>query len=186
LQITLGNALLATKGYAAPEPGDVFDRARQLCEKLNQSQQLNQVLVGQFLFRLLRGELERAEHLASEIRRLGEGVNDACWKYNSLTRDGVVCCWLGKFLDARDYYEIALSLSEPSFRDRATSPQDVYVSGSTASDRTGSVTFQRAAWRRRSGEGFRSPWWRSCSSAICPVWCSCKTSRKIDRYDVAC
>ena len=128
LQITLGNALLATKGYAAPEPGDVFDRSRELCEKLNRPQQLNQVLTGQFLFRLLRGELERAERLASEIRHLGEDEVDASWKYNSLSRDGVVCCWLGKFIDARAYYENALSLWEPSFRNRATSPQDVYVS----------------------------------------------------------
>jgi class 3 adenylate cyclase/predicted ATPase len=127
LQITLGNALLATKGYAALEPGEAFDHARQLCEKLNQPQQLNRVLTGQFLFRLLRGELERAEHLATEIRQLGEGRADASWTYNSLTRDGVVCCWLGKFIDARAYYEKALSLWEPSLRDHV-SPQDVYVS----------------------------------------------------------
>ena len=69
LQITLGNALLATKGYAAPEPGDVFDRSRELCEKLNRPQQLNQVLTGQFLFRLLRGELERAERDEVASRR---------------------------------------------------------------------------------------------------------------------
>ena len=115
LQITLGNALLATKGYAAPEPGDVFDRSRELCEKLNRPQQLNQVLTGQFLFRLLRGELERAERLASEIRHLGEGVVDASWKYNSLSRDGVVCCWLGKFIDARAYYEMLSLYGSPVF-----------------------------------------------------------------------
>ena len=128
LQITLGNALLATKGYAAPEPGEAFEHARQLCEKLNRPQQLSQVLLGQFLFRLLRGELERAELLASEIGQLGRVVTDPSWKYNSLSRDGVVCCWLGKFIDAAAYYENALALWEPSFRDRATSPQDIYVS----------------------------------------------------------
>ena len=31
LQITLGNALIATKGYSAPEPGEAYARARQLC-----------------------------------------------------------------------------------------------------------------------------------------------------------
>jgi class 3 adenylate cyclase/predicted ATPase len=128
LQITLGNALLATKGYAAPEPGEAFEHARHLCEKLNRPQQLSQVLLGQFLFRLLRGELERAELLASEIGQLGRVVTDPSWKYNSLSRYGVVCCWLGKFIDAAAYYEEALALWDRSFRDRATSPQDIYVS----------------------------------------------------------
>ena len=32
LQITLGHALMAAKGLAAPEPGEAFARARQLCE----------------------------------------------------------------------------------------------------------------------------------------------------------
>jgi class 3 adenylate cyclase/predicted ATPase len=128
LQITFGNTLLATRGYAAPEAGEAFERARQLCQKLNRPQQLNQILTGQFLFRLLRGELEQAELLAGELRQLGEGASDVSWKYNSLSRDGVVCCWLGKFIEARAYYEAALALWDPGFRDRIASPQDVYVS----------------------------------------------------------
>jgi predicted ATPase len=128
LQITFGNTLLATRGYAAPEAGEAFEHARQLCQKLNRPQQLNQVLTGQFLFRLLRGELEQAEFLAGELRRLGEGSSDVSWKYNSLSRDGVVCCWLGKFIEARTYYEAALALWDPDFRGRIASPQDVYVS----------------------------------------------------------
>ena len=35
LQIELGHALFATKGYAAPESGEAFARARRLCELLN-------------------------------------------------------------------------------------------------------------------------------------------------------
>ena len=80
LQITLGHALIATKGYAAPEPGEAFARARQLCEQLNRPQQLGRVLVGQLVFRLVRGELEQAEHHAEEMRHLGESRNDAMWK----------------------------------------------------------------------------------------------------------
>ena len=34
LQIELGHALFATKGYAAPESGEAFARARQLSQEL--------------------------------------------------------------------------------------------------------------------------------------------------------
>ena len=127
LQITVGNTLLATRGYAAPEAGEAFEHARQLCQKLNRPQQLNRVLTGQFFNRLLRGELEQAEFLAGELRRLGEAASDVSWKWNSLMRDGEVCCWLGKFIEARAYFEAALASWDPGFRDRITSPHDVYV-----------------------------------------------------------
>jgi predicted ATPase len=35
LQVSLARALIATKGYAAPEPGEAYARVRQLCEQLN-------------------------------------------------------------------------------------------------------------------------------------------------------
>jgi predicted ATPase len=127
LQITFGTTLLATRGYAAAEAGEAFEHARQLCQKLNRPQQLNRVLTGQYFVRLLRGELEQAEFLAGELRRLGEAASDASSKYNSLIRDGEVCCWLGKFIEARTYFEAALALWDPGFRDRITSPHDVYV-----------------------------------------------------------
>src|SRR5262249_30466174 len=127
LQITFGTTLLATRGYAAAEAGDAFEHARQLCQKLDRPQQLNRVLTGQYFVRLLRGELEQAEFLAKELHRLSETASDASSKYNGLIRDGEVCCWLGKFIEARAYFEAALALWDPGFRGRITSPHDVYV-----------------------------------------------------------
>src|SRR5262249_31528493 len=63
LQIPLGHALTARRGYAAWEPGQTFARARQLCERLNQPPQL--VLhVGQHMFHLVRGDVIQAGCLA--------------------------------------------------------------------------------------------------------------------------
>jgi hypothetical protein len=36
LQISIGHALVATKGYSAPERGEAYARARQLCKQLDQ------------------------------------------------------------------------------------------------------------------------------------------------------
>ena len=73
LQIELGRALFATKGYAAPEAGEAFARARQLCELLNQPPRL-EVLIGQFEFRMGRGELQQAEHHAEGMYCVGHAM----------------------------------------------------------------------------------------------------------------
>jgi len=64
LQIALGGALIATKGYAAPEVGAVYSRARELCRQVGETPQLFPVLVGLRLFYALRGELQTARELA--------------------------------------------------------------------------------------------------------------------------
>jgi class 3 adenylate cyclase/predicted ATPase len=128
LQIIFGHALTATKGFAAPEPGEVFARARQLCEQLNRPTQLGPILYGQWVFRLVRGELDHAEHHAEEIRHLGEGRNDAMWKFSGSEASGITCSLLGKFIDARAYVENALSLWDPMYRAHLPTPEDSYVS----------------------------------------------------------
>jgi predicted ATPase len=46
VQITLGPALMATKGWAAPEVGHVYTRARQLCQQEGNNSRLFPVLAG--------------------------------------------------------------------------------------------------------------------------------------------
>jgi tetratricopeptide (TPR) repeat protein len=129
LQIALGNALVATKGYAATEPGELFARARQLCEQLNKPPQLLPVLFGQFFFRLVRGDLEQAEHHAEEMRQLAETRNDDIWKRGGFQASGNICCFLGKFIDARVFNENALSLWDSKLRaTAAATPEDPRVS----------------------------------------------------------
>jgi class 3 adenylate cyclase/predicted ATPase len=127
LQIALGQALIATKGYTSPEPGEAYARARQLCERLNRPPQLGPVLYGQFVFRLVRGELKHAEHHAEEMRHLGGDRNDMMWKCSGSSLSGIICFWLGKFVDARAYSENAFSLWDPTYRAILASPQDPYV-----------------------------------------------------------
>jgi class 3 adenylate cyclase/tetratricopeptide (TPR) repeat protein len=126
-QITMGQALLATKGYSAPESGDAFARARHLCEQLDCPPQLGSVLRGQFVFRLVRGELEQAERHADEIRQLGEIRDDVMWKCFGYMFSGNICCWLAKFGDGLAYYENALSLWNPVYGASAATPEDPYI-----------------------------------------------------------
>jgi class 3 adenylate cyclase/tetratricopeptide (TPR) repeat protein len=126
-QMALGHALLAIKGYAAPEPGEAFSRARQLCEQLGRSPQLGQVLLGQFSFRCVRGELGQADHHAAEIRHFGAAENDPTWKCIGSTASGCISLFLGNFADARAYFEYYLSVWDPKYRGFETGPADGYV-----------------------------------------------------------
>ena len=128
LQIAIGHALIATKGEAAPEPGEAFARARHLCQQLIRPVQLAPILVGQFTSRLVRGELKQAEQHANEIRELGEVLKQVRWKCAGSACSGDVCFWLGKFNQARVHLENALSFWDPKFRAQTWGvPQDLGV-----------------------------------------------------------
>jgi class 3 adenylate cyclase/tetratricopeptide (TPR) repeat protein len=127
VQMALGHALLAIKGHAAPEPGEAFSRARQLCEQLIRPAQLGQVLLGQFSLRCVRGELGQAEHHAAEIRHLGDADNDPMWKCFGSSASGCINSFLGNFVDARAYFEHYLSVWDPQYRGFVEAPTDGYV-----------------------------------------------------------
>ena len=57
LQITLGHALIATKGQAAPDVEQAFTRARVLCEQVGETPQLFAVLGGLRVVYVARGPL---------------------------------------------------------------------------------------------------------------------------------
>ena len=81
LQVTIGRALMATRGFAAPEVGETCARARQLCDQLNHPQFVP-VLFGQWAHHFLRAELDKARDGAAEILQLGEKRNDLTVKYS--------------------------------------------------------------------------------------------------------
>ncbi len=56
LQLALGAALMATKGYAAPEVEKVYTRARELCQQIGETPQLFPVLCGLWAFYSVRAE----------------------------------------------------------------------------------------------------------------------------------
>jgi predicted ATPase len=128
LQIALGSALIATNGYGAPEPGEAFSRARQLCEQLSRPPKLG-VLAGQFTFRLLRGELGQAELHAEEMRQLGDAQDDVRCKIIGSNCSGCSSFYLGKLIHARASLENSVSKWDPKFRGIAVTVEDPYATG---------------------------------------------------------
>ena len=72
LQATLGQALVASKGYAEPAVGTAYARARVLCELLGDDERLALVLRGQHVHELAQGRLLQSRDTAEELSRVVE------------------------------------------------------------------------------------------------------------------
>ena len=80
LQVALGSASLAAKGWGSPEMGRVYTRAYELCQTVDDVRQRVLTLYGLFLFRENRAQLYDALELAEELLRLGQTQEDLAVK----------------------------------------------------------------------------------------------------------
>jgi predicted ATPase len=113
LHLTLGVPLIATEGYAAPDVGSVYTRARELCQQLGETPEISQVLWGLRTFYTVRAELGTAREIAEEFLRLSERL-----PYPDLAMRGhwameITFMHLGDFALAMEHFEKALLLYDP-------------------------------------------------------------------------
>ena len=73
---TLGPALMATKGYAAPEVVQAYTRARALCQQVGETPEHVPVLWNLWFFYLARGEHPTALELGEQCLQLAQRVQD--------------------------------------------------------------------------------------------------------------
>ena len=110
LQTTLGPVLIATKGYAAPEVGAVYDRALELCQRVENSSQLPIVVFGLFAFYVVRADHEKALTLGKHLLRLAESAQDRALLLQAHNALGLALFFRGDFAAARDHLEKCLAL----------------------------------------------------------------------------
>ncbi len=77
LQIGVGVAQMATKGFAAPEVEHAFVRAHTLCQQIGDTPDLFHVLIGLWAFYFTRGELPTAKPLAERLLRLAHTADNS-------------------------------------------------------------------------------------------------------------
>ena len=76
LRIALGSVLLAMHGFGATEVENNYSRARELCRRVGNTEQLSPVLWGLWLYYLDRGPLSSARELADALSNLGRSSQD--------------------------------------------------------------------------------------------------------------
>jgi predicted ATPase len=117
LHITLGAALLMTKGQAAPEVEQTFTQARALCQQVGETPELGPVLLGLWRFYLGRGQLRTACEIGETLLRLSQRAPDPSLAGIAHYVLGWTWCCLGDALPAaRQHLEDGIALYTPDQR----------------------------------------------------------------------
>lgn len=116
LQIALGRALMATRGYSAPEVADTLVRARALAEQSDRPDRLVPLLYVQWGFHMVRSEHGLAVSLARQMEKLGEATKDQVTLLLGHYIHGASCYFRGEFATARALLELCGGLKSPAAR----------------------------------------------------------------------
>ena len=114
IQIDYGLALLATKGWYAPEMGTTYRRARELCEDLGDDPRLFSVLFGLWSYHLVRGEHTLACGYTDEMHRLAPRLNNDGLLVQADWASGCSRFFKGQFAEAHASLERAVNLYDRS------------------------------------------------------------------------
>ncbi len=109
LQSVLGTALLASQGYTAPEVGAVFTRARELCEQIDNAEQLFQIVVGLWMYYVVSARFEEALEIASQLKRIAKAEGNAVQLVQAHYSLGYTQYFGGNFTASRKEFETAIS-----------------------------------------------------------------------------
>jgi class 3 adenylate cyclase/predicted ATPase len=129
LQVALGAALLALKGGAAPEMGEAYERALELCRETGTENLRATALFGIWQDRLNRAELSVAWELVDELLRTGKRCGDR--KVEVAGHRCALCTKLfsAEFTSALDHFDQLMVLHVPGRRYSGELLLDPWVSG---------------------------------------------------------
>ena len=114
LLTTLGLALLATKGYAAPEVVQAYSRARELCQQVGETPEHFSVLHGLWLFYVARSEHQTAMELGEQCLQLAQHVQDEALLLVAHLVIGISWFYLGNPALACSHLEHTITLYDPA------------------------------------------------------------------------
>ena len=120
----IGGPLIAIRGYAAPEVGVAYSRARVLCERLGDAAPLFAALSGEFVHHFVRGDHGMMRRLAAETWRLSEQSPEEVIHLAAHRLSAITAMQAGEFPEARSEFEQILHLYDP---DRHRPPPVHYV-----------------------------------------------------------
>jgi serine/threonine protein kinase/predicted ATPase len=105
----LAPASIAVRGYAAPEVGPILHRAAELCQRIGDELQQFGIMLGNWEWHLVRGDLRRSVDLAGDGMMLAERRNDPGMLMEALFMRGATMYYRGQFADARVCHENAVA-----------------------------------------------------------------------------
>lgn len=128
LQLALAGAVTAAKGWASPQAGEAYARARELCREAPEGAQLARALAGAHSFLHNRAEIRAAHQLADESAVLSEHRNDSDVKLITHRCLGVSLMFRAEYNRALHHLRQSLNLyNEAEHRPPKLTPHDVRV-----------------------------------------------------------
>ncbi|MBI3799820.1 MAG: hypothetical protein HY268_22960 [Deltaproteobacteria bacterium] len=113
LQTTLGPALIATKGYGAPEVENTYARARELSQQMGEVPELFPVLWGLWVFYTARADHQTALELGEQCLRLAQSLPDPAFLLEAHHALAVTLAARAEFASALENATQVLVLYDP-------------------------------------------------------------------------
>jgi predicted ATPase/class 3 adenylate cyclase len=113
-QVALGPALIATKGWVAPEVEQTYTRARALSQQVEAAPQRFPVLWGLWVFYHGRGASQAARELGEQLLSLAHRAHDRALVLQAHHALGPTCLQLGELPQARAHFEHGIALYDPA------------------------------------------------------------------------
>lgn len=123
LQMALGSALMATRGYGTLEVEACFSRARELCRRIGETPHLFPIMRGLYVNDLLKGNMGPAEEHARQLERLAVSEGDPGLRVEALFALGQVRLLQGAPAEGVERLEEAFRLYD---RDRDKEHARIY------------------------------------------------------------
>ena len=113
LNVAYGNALIAARGYGAPETTEAFARARESAVRRTRSAERSAADFGLWAGSYTRGELPSMRAQAAAFLADVEARPDSPEAGVAHRVQGITHWFAGEFVEARDHLERALALFQP-------------------------------------------------------------------------
>jgi class 3 adenylate cyclase/predicted ATPase len=110
LQHALGSALIAVKGFGAPETSQAFARALELCQRFKESPHSFAMINSVIGVQLVRGEFEQARDLAQDLLARASRQAESTPVLMGHRALGTSLFLLGELAAARDHLQTAVDL----------------------------------------------------------------------------
>jgi predicted ATPase len=114
IQMALGPALVAARGFSDPGVGQAYARAWELCQLLEDNVHLPLVLRGREVFHYVSGELNKAREFAKQLLDLAERQQDPALLVGSYHALGQTLFSLGDLIACRRTVEQGIALFDPA------------------------------------------------------------------------
>ncbi len=110
LQVAIGPLLLTTKGYAAPEVEQAFNRAWEICQQMGDIPQRFQVLWGLGRFYLVQPNLARGLEAGQQLLEIAQRAEEPSLLVEAYNSVGAYSFHRGALVAARRYLEEGIAL----------------------------------------------------------------------------